>query len=272
MKNPFFKIVLLCLALSTTMISKAQEASTSPYHTDFWTDAAWITGSMGLSAYGLISVINKDDLTMEKLSELNEDDINSIDRWAAGYRSESASKISDIPFYGSFATPFLFLLNKETRNNAGQLSVMFVETMATTAALFTITAGMVERSRPLVYDTTLEIDERLDNDNQRSFYSGHVAASAAATFFAAKVFNDFFPDSKAKPYIWAGAAAIPATVGYFRIKSGNHFLTDVLLGYGLGAAAGILVPQLHKKKDSNLKVSAGIGFDGQQSLFLSYRF
>ncbi len=271
MKKLTYKNVLVLLALLCTLASNAQDTA-SPYHTDFWTDGAWLAGSLGVSAYGLVSVINKDDLTLQELQDLNEDDIIGIDRWAAGYRSESANRLSDIPFYTSFATPFLFLFNQQTRKDAGQLSVLFVETMATTSALFTVTAGLVQRSRPLVYDPTLEIGERLDNDNQRSFYSGHVAASAAATFFAAKVFSDYFPDSKAKPFVWAGAALTPAVVGYFRIESGNHFLTDVLLGYGLGAAAGILVPELHKKKDNNLKVSAGINFEGQQTFLISYDF
>ncbi|MHA7056927.1 phosphatase PAP2 family protein [Aquimarina sp. M1] len=267
------KITLVAMLIAVMFNGRSQDTmrTTSPYQTDFWKDGAWVAGGLALSTYGLILVQNKDDLTEQELSELNRDDINGIDRWAAGYDDENASKISDIPFYGSFATPFLLLLNKNTRNDAGQLSVMFLETMSTTAAMFTITAGLVQRSRPRVYNEELALDRRLSNDNQRSFYSGHVAASAAATFFAAKVYNDYFPDSKAKPYIWAGAALVPATVGYFRIKSGNHFLTDVILGYALGAATGILVPELHKKKNKNLTISAGLG-NRQQVVYLSYRF
>jgi hypothetical protein len=36
-------------------------------------------------------------------------------------------------------------------------------------------------------------------------------------------------------------------VGYLRLKAGKHFLSDNLLGYAVGASAGILVPHLHKK-------------------------
>jgi len=43
------------------------------------------------------------------------------------------------------------------------------------------------------------------------------------------------------------AAAVPAAVGYFRMEAGKHFLTDVLLGYSIGATVGVLVPELHKK-------------------------
>ncbi|WP_010521492.1 phosphatase PAP2 family protein [Aquimarina agarivorans] len=209
----------------------------------------------------------------QDLAQLDKNDLWGIDRWAAGNFSESASATSDIPFYTSLALPFLFTLNKATRHKSGQLFVMYLESLSTTAALFSITAGLVEKSRPLVYNDTgvVSRSERLENDSQRSFYSGHVAASATATFFAAQVFSDFFPDSRAKPYVWAGAALIPATVGYFRIESGKHFLTDTIIGYALGAASGILVPRLHRKKESDLKVSANMMAD-TKTINLSYVF
>lgn len=270
MKNIKNAIVILLLLVAST--GKSQEIKTSPYHTTFWGDGAWVVGGIAANAYGLSLIINKDDITEEELNELNEDDIIGIDRWAAGYNSDSASKISDIPFYGSFFTPFLLLIPKETRGNAGQLSVLMLESVSTAGAIYTISAGLVNRARPRVYDENLALDTRIDNDNQRSFFSGHVAASAATTFFVAQVLHDYFPDSAVQPFIWGTAAAIPAAVGYFRIKSGNHFLTDVLLGYAIGAASGVLIPNLHKRKDSKLRASAGMGMRGEAMLSLNYTF
>lgn len=263
------KHLLLLFLLCTCIQIYAQKES--PYHTEFWTDAAWLTSGFALSGYGLYLIQTKEDLTIEELNNLNKDDIWAIDRWAAGNNSESASKISDIPFYSSFAIPLTLLLNKEIGSHAGQISVMYLESLSTTAALFSITAGLVDKSRPRIYNMDLDQNIRLKASNQRSFYSGHVAAAATATFFAAQILNDFFPDSKANPYIWAGAAAIPAAVGYFRIQSGNHFLSDVILGYALGAATGVLVPRLHRKKEQNLKISSNFG-QNFQTIRLSYTF
>ncbi|HEX8460354.1 MAG TPA: phosphatase PAP2 family protein, partial [Segetibacter sp.] len=96
--------------------------------------------------------------------------------------------------------------------------------------------------------------------SQRAFFAGHTAATAAATFFMAKAFADFNPDSKAKPYVWAFAASVPALVGYLRYKGGMHFLSDNLLGYAVGAGAGILVPKLHSiKKMRNVTFLPQIG-------------
>jgi membrane-associated phospholipid phosphatase len=94
-------------------------------------------------------------------------------------------------------------------------------------------------------------------------------ATAAATFFAAKVFTDFNPDSKLKPYVWTAAAIVPAVVGYQRLRAGKHFLTDNLLGYGVGMACGILIPELHKVKNENLSIQPVMGIN-QQGMSITY--
>ncbi|MCH4823826.1 phosphatase PAP2 family protein [Gramella lutea] len=247
------KLAPLLLLLILFSGLQAQETS-SPYKTDFWKDGSWIAGSTALNVLGVITIQNKADLTDNELADLNGDDIWKINRGAVGNYSVSADELSYVPFYASFASPLLFLLGEDERQNFGQISVMFVETMATTGALFTITAGTVQKSRPLVYNENLSDEERKDSDAQRSFFAGHTAATAAASFFTAKVFHDFNPDSPAVPFVWAGAVAVPAYVGYLRTKAGKHFLTDNLIGFGIGAACGILVPEIHKIGNNRIDI------------------
>jgi hypothetical protein len=128
--------------------------------------------------------------------------------------------------------------------------VMYLETMALSNTLFTTTISQVTRFRPLVYDSDGNPD-RTKQHSTNSFYAGHTSNTAAATFFVAKIFHDYNPDSRLRPVIWGTAAAIPAAVGYFRLKAGKHFLSDNIVGYMVGAGCGILVPQLHKKKDGS---------------------
>lgn len=244
----------------------------SPYKTKFKVDAPIIAAGVGLNFLGYRMVRNKAYLTEAEVNSLSKQDVNFIDRFAAGKYSERADKISYYPFYASFAVPIAMLLNKSEGKKAGQIMALYIETMSITGAMFTMAAANVQRSRPLVYNTSLPMEQRTDNDAQRSFYAGHVAATASATFFAAKVFSDFNPDSRAKPYIWAAAAIVPAVVGYYRLEGGKHFLTDDLLGYALGASVGVLVPHLHKKtNNSSLSISPVMapGYKGTQ---LSYTF
>ena len=253
-----FLLFFLCFSLTQAQTTFNPE-NNSPYELNWAVDGPYLGASIGLNVLGLKLIKDKDPLTEEYLNTLSKDDVFIIDRWSAGNYSSNADELSYYPFYGSFALPILFLINENERNHFGQISVMYIESMATAGALFTLTAGLVQRSRPLVYNTELPLEERIDNDAQRSFIAGHVAATGAATFFFAKVFNDFNPDSWAGPYVWAAAAIIPAWVGYLRIEAGKHFLTDSLLGYGAGALSGILIPELHKKEIENLSLTPFYG-------------
>ncbi|MCP9199920.1 phosphatase PAP2 family protein [Gramella sp. GC03-9] len=272
------KKFLLFLIIALTVNSLISQENQSPYSTNLLGDGAWIVGGVGLNVLGVISIQNKPDLSQEDLASLDRNDIWKINRGAAGNFSKNADELSYIPFYGSFATPLLFLLGEDERNNFGQISVLFIETMATTGAAFTLTAGNVEKSRPLVYNEDLPMEDRINSDAQRSFFAGHTAATAAATFFTAKVFNDYHPDSPARPFVWAGAVAVPAYVGYLRTKAGKHFLTDNIIGFGIGAACGILIPEIHKKGNENLDIYPtvsnnilGTGIDSK-GIALSYEF
>ncbi len=157
--------------------------------------------------------------------------------------------------------PVLFVIaDKTERQQAGKILVMYTESLAITSTLYTLSAGLVQRSRPLVYpdrdeNFKADVGKRSSKNSQRSFYAGHVAATASASFFAAKVFSDLHPDSKLKPYVWAVSAVLPAVTGYYRYEAGEHFLSDCILGYAIGAASGILVPQFHKTHKSFERVS-----------------
>ncbi|PZD78685.1 phosphatase PAP2 family protein [Mesonia sp. K7] len=274
----YFLILLAGILVINTVNAQQQINTTSPYKTEFWTDAGIITGTVGLNVLGFYFIQNKDGKSLEEVNMLSEDDVWAVDRWVAGNYSEEADRISYIPFYSSFALPLTFLAGDETRENMGQISVLYVESMATAGALYTLSAGLIDRDRPLVYNRNVTNEERMESSAQRSFFAGHGAATAAATFFTAKVFHDYYPDSPLRPYVWGVAFAIPAYVGYLRIEAGKHFLTDTVLGLGVGAAAGILIPELHKKENTNLSFYPtyqqnlnGSGFDAK-GVALSYRF
>lgn len=257
-KMLFPLLFFLCLTFSS------YSQTESPYETRWAVDGPWIGAGVGLNVLGLMAIKNKDHLTQDQLNNITKEDVFVVDRWAAGNSSDNADNLSYYPFYGSFTLPLIMMVaDKNQRSHAGQISILFVETMATTGALFTMSAGYIERSRPLVYNEDLPDKKRMDNDAQRSFFAGHVAATATATFFAAKVFQDFNPDSRARPYVWTAAALIPTWVGYLRIKSGKHFLTDNLVGFGIGAMSGILIPEIHKKENTSISLTPVFGFDYQ---------
>lgn len=245
------KKYLLTLSLLISFLSQTFAQAPSPYTTRTRVDLPVTLGGMALSSFGLYLISNKDGISDAEALQLNKADVNSFDRFSAGNYDEDAKKLSDKFFYSSFAGPLLFLLDGKTRSKAGQIGALYVQTMAVTGTLFTMAAGNVYRMRPLAYGgDQVPMGDKTSKNATNSFFAGHTAATASATFFAAKVFHDFNPDSPARPFVWAAAAAVPATVGYLRLKAGKHFLSDNLLGYAIGAGTGILVPQLHKKTNA----------------------
>jgi len=245
----------------------------SPYTVHWKKDIPINLGLIGLNVLGLQLVNNKKDLTPAQLAAKDRDKVPFFDRGNLGYFDERIDKASYTPFYASFAWPVVMMLaDGDQTRHIGQVLNMYIQTMAVTGAMFSITAGLVNRSRPLVYGENTPMGRRLSNNSQRSFFAGHTAATAASTFFTARVFSDMNPDSKLKPVVWVIAAGLPALVGYQRYKSGQHFLSDNIIGYGLGAAAGVLIPKWHRTKaSSRMSILPTFG-EGSQGLAMVYRF
>ncbi len=84
-----------------------------------------------------------------------------------------------------------------------------------------------------------------------SFYSGHTSMTAVNTFYTAKVYSAYISNETTKTILWTAAALIPAITGYSRVKTHNHFPTDVIVGYIVGAAIGYFIPEIHKTENSN---------------------
>ncbi len=282
MKKSIFIALALWLTVASSVFGQytsqsinAKKGKNKVYNTG-WADGVVSAAGIGLTIWGTKILGEKEGLSQEYLDWVLENpdaaraDIPKFDRWAAGNYDAGIANLTDIPFYGSFTLPLFFLAHEKTRSDFGQIGLLYVETMSITGSLFTQVAGRTERNRPLVYATT-DNEHRHDRKAENSFFAGHTAATATATFFAAKVFNDYFPKSRAKPYVWAGAVIIPAVVAYGRLEAGKHFLSDNLIGYGIGATVGILVPQLHKiSKNRNYTLLPITGpYDG---LAFSYQF
>ena len=240
-----FAVLIASLSLAGAQPALAQQ-TTSPYRTRFAVDGPLILGEAAVSAFGLYRSQQRSGLTNAELAALNKNDVPRFDRFSAGYYSESAQTASDLICYPTLAiAPALLALNPAVRSHYGQVLVLYVQTVLGADAVFTTAIGNIPRYRPFLYGSEGG-DQRNGHIATNAFFAGHTAHTAAATFFAAKVFHDFNPDSPAQPYVWGAAAVVPAAVAYFRVEAGKHFLSDNIVGYAVGATMGVVVPQLHK--------------------------
>lgn len=260
MKDSGFAII--CVFILSAISLKAQPYSLQP-NREAWIGAAGfalLAADLGLSS----ALAPLDEQTIAKLDE---DAIWSIDRPAIKRFSASADLRSDLTLAGAGIlaglSGFLALEQKPFQKEGLVLGTIWLEANILTLGGTLFVKDAVHRTRPFVYNQGLPLGPKLKKDARRSFISGHTSLSAVNSFFAARVFCDYFPESRWKPLVIGLAAALPAWTGLERYLAGQHFPSDAVAGYALGALCGWLIPRLHllKKPDEGtmdlLPFSAG---------------
>ena len=228
----------------------------------------------GWSGYAFTKIYSKDRSTEEKILSLDMNDINGFDRWAVRPHSETSSKNSNYIFAGAIPLPLLFLTGKETRKDFLKLTFLYLEAMSVTGFLYTGSVYLTNRYRPYAYSEETPMSWRTRGGAKNSFYAGHVALVATSTFFMAKVYSDYYPDSKVKWVFYSVAGLATGSMAYLRHRGGFHFPSDILLGITQGTLTGILVPHFHKNpliKNQNVRIMP-YGNGESNGLALIYKF
>ena len=249
----------------------------NPYNHSFKSEVPFIIAGVASLTFGVVmhSTNDTQPFTTDELEMLDRNDVNAFDRPATYNWNTNAQKASDILRTTVIILPIAFLANHNTRSDFGSLIIMGLEVSAITYGVTTGIKNAVNRTRPLVYNEDVPLDDRTASNSRLSYFSGHTSFTAAFSFYIAKVIHDYHPNLKTgyKIGLWTFAAALPAVTGFLRVEAGRHFATDVITGYAIGAAVGLLVPELHKKKKLNEGLSISPSFSyGSRGIYLSYRF
>lgn len=239
MKKHFTLFCALCIFL----IAQAQQ----PYDLKWPREIAITSGSAAGIGVSYLLQKRAPALDPDDVASLDVARVPRFDRYATRHFSMPARKASDVVLFSSVAVPALLLFDGDIRRDAGEIGVITLETMLLSTALTALTKELVRRPRPFNYNPDAPLALKLKQDARRSFFSGHTSLSAAACFATAKIWSDYHPDSDWKPVVWVTAAAIPATVGFLRMKAGKHYLSDVFTGFVVGSAVGMLVPHWHRR-------------------------
>jgi membrane-associated phospholipid phosphatase len=225
------------------------------------------------SLYAFPKIYDKENSTIAQIQSLNVNNINGFDRWAAAKYSEKADATSDIFFYASIPMPLLLLADKDIRKDAAKIGFLYLETLSVTGIFYTATPYMVDRYRPFAYNTSVPMDQRVSGNARNSFLAGHPALVGTTTFFMAKIYSDYHPESNFKYVLFGVAIAATGTTAYLRHRAGRHFPSDLLTGMTVGTLSGILVPHFHKNKDFKKQHLSILPYSGQShGIVANYRF
>lgn len=265
--NCYLIAMLLCYAcqsvIAQSKTDQPEPATEKIYHLNYWVSGGFVLTGAITGQLGLMRVNGKDDIPEGHLGTIVSRGVSNFDQWSLRQNTEKmreAAETSDKIFFGSMALPVLLFLDKKIRHRWYDISLMYAEAQILNSNFYSWSpAGprFVERYRPAVYYENLPIEERNYGRLRNSFYSGHTATVAVGTFFTAKVYVDYHPDLGGKKYLLYGLALVPPTVvGIYRIKALRHFPSDVVIGGIVGAGIGLLIPELHRKWQGKVGISA----------------
>lgn len=210
---------------------------------------------IGLGGWGsqqrLISLQNKPGLTQTELEALDPNDVPGIDQWALRQsfaKHKRAIIQSDYIFNTGQWLPFGLIIWEKYRKDWLDIGLMYLEAQVTQGLFYGFAPfgpTLVDRYRPRVY---YDDNERTDGNQRNSMFSGHVSTSLTGFYFAARMIDDYNPQLTGgqRALLYTGATLPGIAMGYLRVRALKHYPTDVLIGMGVGAIAGIGVPSLHK--------------------------
>jgi membrane-associated phospholipid phosphatase len=258
------------LSGQNALLINEKSSSKSPYHIDYERSSRNMIIGGGALSLGAYFVSEIEPFTENELLSLDVTNINGLDRGAA-YRNNYNSEIwSDRLRNGTYLLPALLLLSKDIRNEFQDILLIGAQTYMLNVGATTMFKGGFSRARPLTYNQGYTIEERTTVSGKLSFFSGHTSTTAVMSFMTAKFFHDFYPDSPLRPYVWGVAGIATASVAWLRYDAGKHWASDVIVGAGVGALLGILIPQSYKKRQFNNFSYQLIGSNSGMGLVLTF--
>lgn len=231
----------------------------------------WISSGIALAGVltndiGLKRLRRQDPLDQATLDGLGPDDVPPIDRWALRQdidKIDKAEDVSDLGFRIGLIAPFALFIDKRIRKDFVDVTAMYLMTQSLASNFYTwgpMGPTFVQRYRPVAWYTDLPTSRRAMGNVRNSFFSGHVSVTATGSYFAAKVFSDYHPDMNfgQKAIVYTLATAAPVWVGINRVRGLRHFPSDALIGLGVGAFFGTMVPQIHKNWQKKHRTKLGM--------------
>ncbi len=260
-------LVLICISRTELTAQKLATTDELPTYTlDIKKEAILAGGGLFTTLLGQWMVSRQSPPSLAEIALLDADRLWAIDRPAINNFSTSAEISSDVFLYAAVAVPFTLYAFDASKGEELAIATMLAETALISQGITSILKASTNRYRPYNYNPAVSDAVKLGKTSKESFLSGHASFSAALTFFSATVLTDLHPHWTYKKHLtWGTAIALPAAISYMRYASGKHFPTDLLTGYALGAAVGMIVPRLHRSEGFELHV-------GVNSLYLRKTF
>ena len=260
-------LILFSLLFLSSVAQEKKPERKKVYKLNYKVEIPVTVALFGINYYGFTRLRQKPSLDSIQINSLDKNNVWAFDRRALEQTTSQRANAQEVSDWGlniSLLLPALLFIDKDIRKSWFDIVLLYFETQAITSNLYTWAGPMfTKRIRPFVYYDDIPMDERMGTGTTDAFFSGHVAWTAGASFFTAKVLCDYHPEWGGKRWwIYAAALVPPVFVGYHRYRALKHFPTDMMVGLTVGAAVGILNPHLHKiraNKKNNISIAPFAG-------------
>lgn len=178
-------------------------------------------------------------------------DVNWLDRKLSQSYSEPLDHWGTATCAVNLALPFVvyaagWACDAFTAEEYITMSAMFAECYLLDYGAKNFLKVAALRKRPYMYYDGYPTDALDDGDFEFSLPSGHTTDSFLGAGFLTYTFCRWYPASRWKIPLIATSYTVAVGTAVLRVASGNHFLSDVVLGSLLGSAIGYGVPILHE--------------------------
>jgi hypothetical protein len=246
------------LAGLLVLVSDAGRAQ-SPFRLDSKLESVLLGSGLLLGGGSLIFYADVHPLSIDEIDRLDVGDINDFDR--DGMRPYREEEAGDVLATAAYLFPLAVFARDDSKGDWKTAGAMWVEATLLNQGIMGMAKMLVQRPRPYAYDPDAPLDHKTTKSARLSFYSGHSASASYNCFFTARVLSAYIDGRTAKIALWTGAVLYPVLPAVLRVNSGNHFRTDAITGYLVGAAVGFGVPELHRVPRGKLSIH-GLLMDG----------
>jgi len=263
------RCVLFLTFFSVLVLATSPFTYASPYQLSCGRELSYLSMGALFHIPGAVKANGSASPTLVDLENLDKENIPAFDRPYAGQWNPDVDKLSDVFVVFSAAIPTGFVFAH--RKDAGVLGLMYAETLVLATGGASLSKAVVERYRPFAYGDDAPLRDKLNKDARQSFFSAHAAGIASSLIFTAKVYSDYQPGSRYRPYIWSGAIIGAISGSWLRVDAGRHFPSDVAAGLLWGGLVGYSIPALHHKNQTGVFLIPFV-HEGERGAIIVKRF
>lgn len=210
-----------------------------------------VLGALALGLYGISYSMDYPERPDEIVLDIN--DVNAFDRRLMFPLDSNKNEISEGIVHALLVLPVITVFGNFNMKTLVTYGIMYSEAFFLTFGTRVWLKKSITRNRPYMYDYEIWYKPTFYEFN--SFPSGSTAMAFLGATFLTTTLSQEYPEAVWKwPFIF-GSYSLAAWAGAIRLRSGHHYLTDVLAGAAIGSFYGWAVPFLHKnRKNKNPRI------------------